>query len=134
MLIAGCASTRAPTLADTGGGPPTCPWVASASGTTGKVGYVCDQLACDKDNTFRCEFHNLTSEMQPGPAIKIVMYSEASHAEKFATTTIYSRPLPGGESDVKWLSLPKATVAANCGRDLRRCVFLTEQDRGLYIK
>lgn len=112
----------------------TCSLVASASGTTGNVRYTCDKMACDNENhVFRCEFDNLTNVSQPGPAINISLYSNASRYRKWQSDTIQSETLKPNGSDVKWITWHKSKTADICGRYLENCTFLTEKHEGLKL-
>jgi hypothetical protein len=108
--------------------PQKCNTVAITHSATAKVSYTCEQLDCNAQNiTFRCEFHNETSDLQPGPAIKIALFSEQTNQKVLSSRPIYAFPVQPNGTDVRYMRWARAEVAAACGFDLERCVVLIEK-------
>jgi hypothetical protein len=126
LLVSGCfhATFNDPTPV-----PAPPPHVVSiAGGTTGAVSYSCEQYEAKTDGiTFHCTFHNDTDQVQPGPAVKLGIYSEASTLLLKESETIYSYYMAPGESSEKYLFWHRVDLPNQCGYNLERCNVLVDK-------
>lgn len=126
LVLMGCAAVPPPVASDNNS--PQCATIAIACGTTGQISYSCEQLSCaSKDIVFSCSFHNETNQTQPGPAIKIVLFSQATNHQVLSSKVIYADPMEAGQTNTKVFSWDRSRIEPVCGYNIDRCVFLTQK-------
>jgi hypothetical protein len=126
LVLMGCAAATPQPVANNDS--PPCATIAVARGTTGQVSYACEQLACgSKAIPFSCSFHNETNQTQPGPAIRIVFFSQATNRQVLSGTVIYADSMEPGQTNTKIVSWDRSRVESVCGPNIERCVFLTQK-------
>ena len=102
--------------------------VSMATGTNGQVDYACSLLDTPNHpeiNLFRCEFHNNTNQKQPGPSVRLALYSEKTGQLLGFSHTFYALPLNPGQTNVVHT---KYQADPYCGHNLENCVVLVEKD------
>jgi hypothetical protein len=126
LVSMGCAAGPEPVANNNSS--PQCATIAVARGTTGQVSYSCEQLSCaSKDIPFSCSFHNETNQIQPGPAIKIVLFSQTTNHQVLSSKVIYADPMEAGQTNTKTFSWDRSRVEPVCGYNIDRCIFLTQK-------
>jgi hypothetical protein len=124
LLLVGCMHVVIPT--------DNARVVSVATGTNGSVDYSCSQLdspAHQNDIDFRCQFHNITDQRQPGPAVHLALYLEKTSKLVVVSRPIYALPTDPGQTDVKHYYLNRYIASPLCGYNLDRCVVLVEKDK-----
>jgi hypothetical protein len=125
LLLAGCVHRTMP--------PGSYQVISIASGTNGKVDYACSQLTgtpYDRtDIVFSCQFHNHTDQIQPGPAVRIALYSEKTNKLIGVSHTIYALPTNPNQTDIKHVYLNRYNITPWCGSNLECCIVLVEKDQ-----
>ena len=127
LALMGCVAAPKP-VAINNDSSHECATIAVARGTTGQISYSCEQLSCASKNIlFSCSFHNETNQTQPGLAIKIVLFSQATNRQVLSSEVIYADPIEAGQTSIKTFFWDRSRVESVCGPNMERCVFLTQK-------